>query len=467
MKRQLCVKGVSSKRPPTSPTVIHVESTYRRGDMVQALVYCHGSRGDVEPYLALAHALQRAGHSAVLAAPRLFLPAAEKYGVPFAPLDDEIIEFMTRPEFREVLQRSDAMTESDRKRKKELFAEVFPRTFSAVLRDMWNAAAEHGADLVVHSHNHREAAGQIAEKLGVPHVLASLYPNFVRSRSYPYWERTYCAPQPSEADENPFETLPARALAAWRADVLGLPPRADANDFRHRADGTPAPVLHGFSPHLLQPADDWPDWVHTTGFWSLPRATAWTPPDILRDFLADGDKPIFIGFGSSLAPDPGATGRLVRDAVRRAGVRAVVVAGWGGIEIPGPAPDILTVTEVPYDWLLPRVRAAVHAGGAGALNAALQAGIPQVSCPFHKEQLMWAKHLQAAGVAPAPLLQRDLTSDGLAGALRRAVTDPDLARTATRLARQVRTEHGAERAVRVLERIHTEQSGERRAGDHA
>ncbi|MFJ9468121.1 glycosyltransferase [Streptomyces caniferus] len=116
---------------------------------------------------------------------------------------------------------------------------------------------------------------------------------------------------------------------------------------------------------------------------------------------------------------------------------------------------------------MPRVRAAVHAGGAGALNAALEAGIPQVSCPFHKEQLMWAKHLQAAGVAPAPLLQRDLTPDGLAGALRRAVTDPDLARTATRLARQVRTEHGAERAVRVLERIHTEQSGERRAGDHA
>ncbi|MFI8238597.1 glycosyltransferase [Streptomyces sp. NPDC085866] len=434
---------------------------------MKALVYCHGSRGDVEPYLALSVALQQAGHSVVLAAPRLFSPSAEKYGVPFAALNDDLVQLMTRPEFRDVLQRSDALTEADRELKKKIFVESFPRMYPAVLRDMWEVAADGSADIVVHSHNHREAVPQIAERLGVPHVLATLYPNFVPSRDYTFFERTYRIPEKPGQEENVFTALPARALAEWRSEVLGLPPRENAQDFRHRADGTPATVLHGFSPQVVKPSADWPEWVHTTGFWSLPPAVDWTPPEDLRRFLAAGEKPVFVGFGSSLAPDPRATGRLVQEAVRRAGVRAVVVAGWGGIEIPEPGTDIITATEVPYDWLLPRVRAAVHAGGVGAHNAALEAGVPQVSCPFHKEQLVWAGRLHELGVAPAPLLQRDLTADALAEAIRIAVTDPGIARTVAGVAALVREEDGARNAVRVLERVHHEQTGARRVAHHA
>ncbi|MEV4439887.1 glycosyltransferase [Streptomyces sp. NPDC049577] len=437
---------------------------------MKALLYCYGSRGDVEPYLALAFALREAGHEAVLAAPALFAPAAERHGVPFAPLNDEVPRMMTGPEFREALMRSDEMTEADRRRRREVFLDLFPRVYPVLLREMWDAASG-GADIVVHSHNHREVVPQIAEKLGVPHVLASLYPNFVPSAEYPLWERGVQQGKPAGDGPDVFTSLPQQALAAWRSDVLGLPPREGAGDYLTRPDGTPATVLHGFSPHLIEPAADWPETVHTTGYWTLPAAGDWTPPAGLTRFLdaceEAGEKPVFIGFGSSMAPDPLAAGRLVRDAVRAAGVRAVVVAGWGGIEIPDPGEDILTVREVPYDWLLPRMRAAVHAGGVGAHNAALLAGIPQVSVAFHKEQQMWARYLHAAGVTPPPLRQRDLTTEALTDALRQAVSDPALARAADRIGALVRTEDGARTAVRVLERVHSDHSGKTHADHHA
>jgi sterol 3beta-glucosyltransferase len=134
----------------------------------------------------------------------------------------------------------------------------------------------------------------------------------------------------------------------------------------------------------------------------------------------------------------------------------VVVEGWGGIQVTGHADDILTVRDVPYAWLLPRVRAVVHAGGPGTYNDALRAGIPQVVCPFETSQRMWGEHLHRLGVAPPPVMQRDLTSEGLAADIRRAVTDPGIAAAAARFGALLGAEDGLGAAVRVLEKVHAE-----------
>ncbi|MEV4439122.1 nucleotide disphospho-sugar-binding domain-containing protein [Streptomyces sp. NPDC049577] len=204
---------------------------------------------------------------------------------------------------------------------------------------------------------------------------------------------------------------------------------------------------------MLEPAADWPEWVHPTGFWMLPGRPGWQPSPRLLRFLAEGEKPVFLGFGSHLGLDPERTGRAVVEAVRRTGVRAVVVTGWGGVVIPDPPETVLVEEEIPYDWLFPRVRAAVHPGGTGTHNAALHAGIPQVIVPFQKEGTMWANHLHRLGVAPAPVKHVDLTADTLADALHQALTDPGIARTVARLARDMAPEDGAANAVRVLEQI--------------
>lgn len=423
---------------------------------MKALIYTHGSRGDVQPYLALAHALNRAGHSATLVGPRLYEPWVTGHGVAFAPVDDEVVRLQRRPDVRRILLHQEKAGDPYQQERERIFQEIFPRVYPVVLREMWEAAEASGADIVVYSHSSRQAVHQIAERLGVPHVFASLYPHFVPSRRYPpevgsFEERPDNLERHARAEGAVGEGAVGVLFDRWRAEVLGLPPRAGSLDHRFRADGSPAPVVLGFSPHVLDPAPDWPDWVHVTGPWVLPADPAWQPPPRLVRFLGEGEKPVFVGFGSLLGTDPEHTGRMVVEALRRTGLRAVVVTGWGGIAIPDPPDGVLVEQEIPYDWLMPRVRAAVHAGGSGTHNAALAAGIPQVACPFHKEQLMWAGRLHGLGVAPAPLHQRDLTADALTDALRTAVTDPGIARAAARLAERTAGERGAVQAVRVLE----------------
>ncbi|MEE1810091.1 glycosyltransferase [Streptomyces sp. BE133] len=425
---------------------------------MKVLIYSHGTRGDLQPYLAVAHALNRAGHTATLVGPSIFEPFAESYGVRFAPVTDEGVKLLQRPDVRKLLLTTDPESEEYRKAREAIFREFMPKTYPVLLRQFWDAARG-GADLLVHSHHSRQVMHQMAEKLGIPSVLATLHPNLVASRRYPAQlgsleARPDNLEQHARVNSAPLNPLLVEMISTWRTETLGLPLRDDYLDFRHRPDGRPTPVLHGFSPHVLEPAPEWPDWVHTTGFWSLP-ANQRPSAELLR-FLEAGEPPVFFGFGSLAHGDPEKTGQLVLDVVRRTGVRAVVVTGWGGISITDPPANVLVESDVPYDWLFPRVRAAVHAGGPGTLNAALEAGIPQMACPFHKEQLMWGNHLRDLGVAPEPIPYNDLTVDGLVEAVRHTITDPEIADNTRRLAEKLKGENGAENAVKALEHIHRE-----------
>ncbi|MEV7190046.1 glycosyltransferase [Kitasatospora sp. NPDC093102] len=425
---------------------------------MKALIYaCHGFRGDIQPYLALAYALERAGHTAALVGPRRFAALAEEHGVRYVPLNDELLGAYSRADMQETLLHSDAPRPEDHQLRMTLFQEIMPRIFPGLLADMYQAACEEQPDVIVYSHVWRQAAHQIAERLDVPHVLAALYPHYVPSRDYPPGDGLSAHPSNlanhEQAIRNPMDPVTSALVATWRSDVLQLPPRENWLDYRSSADGTPTPVLHGFSPHELVPSPDWPAWVHTTGFWNLPAHESWKPSERLLDFLAGGETPIVVGFGSMVRPDTENVGRIVQTAVRDTSNRAVIVTGWGGIKITEPSEDILVVDEVPYDWLFPRVRAAVHAGGIGTHNAALVAGIPQVAVPFHFEQLMWSEHLHALGVAPRPIMQRELTAENLTEAIRQATSDSGIARSAARFAELMRPEDGCAEAVRLLEDI--------------
>lgn len=448
------------------PPELRVESGSRsgpeKGTELKVLVYVtDGSRGDVQPYLALAYALNRAGHTATLVGPRLYGDFAAEFDVPFAPLNDELVRLQSSPEVRGLYLNND--DPQVQRRLRESTIALFPRVFPLMMREMWDAASD-GADLIVYSPSSRQVTHQIAERLGVPHVLASLYPHHVVSREYspgPGLRPTATNLEDHARVNRPLEPPLSDWVGQWRTDVLGLAPRDDYTDFRTDVHGNPTPVLHGFSPHVLKPAADWPEWVHTTGFWTLPRRPDWQPPAELVRFLEQGPTPISVGFGSMFGGDPEATGELVVEAVSAAGERAVVVEGWGGIRVVDPPENVMVVRDVPYDWLFPRVRAAVHAGGTGTYNAALVAGLPQMACPFHNEQQMWADHVHGLGVSAPPVKFRELTAEALRSGIVTATTDPAIARNAQRLAEKLSPESPLEDAVRVLERVRRAGSGKR------
>ncbi len=234
---------------------------------------------------------------------------------------------------------------------------------------------------------------------------------------------------------------------------LGLPRRHGRHDVLRRPDSGPATVLQAFSRHLLPGRLDYPSRVHTIGFWYLPSPPDWTPSPELAAFLAGGPAPVYIGFGSMAGTDPRRMGRIVTEAVRQAGVRAVLATGWGGIRATGLPGTVHLLDQAPHDWLLPRMAAIVHHGGSGTTGAALAAGRPQVICPFVADQPFWAARAHAVGVAVPPQPPRRLTSDTLAAAIRLATTDEAMKATADEFGRRVRAEEGTGRAVTILESL--------------
>lgn len=321
-----------------------------------------------------------------------------------------------------------------------------------VLRDVGAAARVSRADVVVHTPS--VPAHHAAEMLGVPAVLATLQPGWVPTARFPC-PMVPLPKLPSFLNRPSYAVVSAtlrayRGIAAtWRTD-LGLPTYRGSYDLLRDADGRHRLVLQAFSPQVTPIDPEWPHAVRTTGFWYLPASVSWSPPEELRQFLDGGPVPVHVGFGSMAGRDAARTAATVVQAVREAGVRAVLATGWGGIAATSNADDVLVIDQAPHDWLFPRTSVVVHHGGGGTTAAALAAGRPQVVCPFVADQPHWANRMHAVGVAPPPVRQQNLTAERLAAAITQAgaLRDP-----ADQLGKEIRAEDGANAAVDALEQI--------------
>ena len=208
-------------------------------------------------------------------------------------------------------------------------------------------------------------------------------------------------------------------------------------------------MLYNYSPSLLPQPGDWPaSRIRVTGAWTLPGSTA-EPTSALRQFVEAGERPVAVGFGSMRVGDA-ERARLslaVLDALHRLKRRAVVIRGWGALDLASDE-RIMVVDHAPFAWLLPRVAAMVHHGGAGTVAAAARAGVPQIVVPFVADQFFWAWQLQRLGVSPGGLSRRRLDGGSLAAAISR--TEPML-EVAQRLGARVRREDGIGAAIEALE----------------
>jgi sterol 3beta-glucosyltransferase len=421
---------------------------------VKVLIMTLGTRGDVQPFVALARGLAAEGHDAVLAAPHRYDEFVRGNGVRFAGVDDGPMRLMDRGSAADGDSVVDDVALGGLSGKLAV-AKQMPGLFARTLEDCWSVAQDAGADVVVH--NGQVIAGQhVAERLGIPAVLALPLPMYVPTREFPWPGQSLPRFVPNRLTflgmKGPAMVF-GRTLDRWRASI-GLPKRAGRHDPLRAPDGSQAPVLHAISRHVVPRPADWPTTATMTGYWFLTDPEPAPLPRGLVEFLDAGEPPVFIGFGSMSGPDPAATTATVLAAARRAGVRAVIGTAWGGLTTNATDnTDVFAINEVPFDQLFPKMAAVVHHGGAGTIAAAVAAGRPQVVCPFVADQPFWGQRVHDLGVAPAPIDQRHLDADRLATAIDRAVADTRLASAATRLGRLVLAEDGVHEAVRQLETI--------------
>ncbi|MEZ4240497.1 MAG: glycosyltransferase [Myxococcota bacterium] len=332
-----------------------------------------GTRGDVQPVLALAEALRELGHEPSLAIPPNFTAEAERLGFHAVPVGIEMR--LPRPGAPPVAPPS--------------VDDLVADQFAAVGR----AAA--GCDAILGANAHQYAARSIAEARGLPYRCALYAPTAL----------------PTPATSAAWTARAGARVATERA-ALGLGPVDDL--LAHIVGDRP---LLATDP-ALDPA---PPGVVQTGDWARADPTP-LPPAVAR-FLDAGEPPVYVGFGSM--PTPGAAPEAVLAAMRALGRRAVLSRGWSAGALPEAA-DCLVVDEVPHRALFPRVAAVVHHGGAGTTHTAARAGVPQLVVPMYSDQPHWAQRVVALGLG-ATVPSGAVTGSALQEALAAALAASDAA----------------------------------------
>lgn len=397
----------------------------------------YGTEGDTRPMALLCRALMDAGHSAHLLADATTLGYAAGLGVPATALAGDI---------RTVLQQDTTLAAagSGFRNTASAFARMATANSEAWLRA--TMAAGDGCDAVVLGGLAGFVGLSAAEALGIPAIGTGQIPitptrafasPFLRPGTVPRWLNRMSHRLVNAAIWRVFKT----SVNAARTAVCGLAPR--------RRVWTEHPMLYGVSPSLVPQPADWPPGARICGHWLAP-ATEWSPPPALGEFLAGGEPPIYLGFGSM-----GALGGapLIREALRALrGRRALFYPGWGGVAAGDLPANVHLLEEAPHGWLFPRVALAIHHGGAGTAHAAIRAGVPSAVVPFAGDQPFWADRLRKAGVAPAPVPARGLRAEGLAGAIDEAERDGPRANAAA-LAGAVAGEDGLKVAATAIEQL--------------
>jgi vancomycin aglycone glucosyltransferase len=385
---------------------------------MRVLISSVGTRGDVQPAVALALELRALGHTVRLCVPPNFVAWVGGMGFEARPIGIE----MRAPKPGEP-----------------------PPMIPDLIADQFKVveAAAVGCDLIVGAGAHQYAARSIAERLGIAFIDAVYAP--------------VSLPSPDVApggQADPYGT-PDANMKLWQANKAGWNQRSLDRVNANRARLGLAPVAdvldHILGDHVmlaadatLAPAPSTPGVdVVQTGAWLMPDASALSPE--LEAFLDAGEPPVYLGLGSM--PAPGEASRTLIEAARAVGRRAILSRGWSGLELADDGSDCIAIGDVNQQALFPRVAAVVHHGGAGTTTAAARAGAPQVATPMFGDQFYFGRRIRDLGIgSSAPFA--GLTAAVLASALEEALA-PATASGAREVARRIKPDGARAAALRL------------------
>jgi sterol 3beta-glucosyltransferase len=409
-----------------------------------------GTRGDVQPLIALGLGLQRRGYAVQVLTHEPFRRLIAEHGLDFAPLDGNPNELFFHSEFRAALTYDGGLFRSARGTLNYLRA-ARP-LFARMLSSAWQGCQ--GSDALIIGLP-TTWGDQIADALGIPCVWALTQP-LGRTAAF-------ASPlQPFDLTLGPAYNYLTHVITEhvvwqpwrdildnWRRGALGLS-RLESVSWAARTAARGDLFLFGFSPHIVPRPADWPGRYHVTGYWFLEHAAEWQPTPDLLDFLSADPLPLYVGFGGAAAElDEHFLAHVLR-GIALSGQRAILNIGAGSHDHNLPA-NIYPLGSLPHGWLFPQLSAAVHHGGAGTVAAALRAGIPSICVPFGADQFFWGSRVARLKSGPTAIPARRLTANRLAEAIDAATREPIFRLSAAMLGQQIGAEQGVERAVALID----------------
>jgi len=404
---------------------------------MKVTIVAFGTRGDVQPLIALGVGLRDVGHAVRFVTQVKFCDLASRCGLECAPVEADV----RLPSQKKVVTGYQSPLTLYR-----LAQHYLKRT----LADVWDGCKD--AEALIFSDWGRIPSEHIVEKLDIPAFMSFIHPQqmkFLYPETLVYGPR-YRWVTSLLRKQMLWHIGLKRQVNIWRKHTLGLPPTtfsASEGLLKTRK----VPFFYAYSPTVYPKPANWPDWFHVTGYCFLDRPADWSPPAALLDFLASGPPPVYVGFSSMTNRKIERMMGTLVEGLSLAKQRGILVTGWSELAKSVTLPEsVFAIDAVPHDWLFPQLAAAVHHGGSGTTAAAFRAGIPSVVVPFALDQPFWGWRVSELGAGPPALPPKQLTAERLAQAINTAVTDTTIRHRATALGEQIRAEDGVAQAVALF-----------------
>ncbi len=412
---------------------------FKRKGSYRFAVLNWGTRGDIQPFVALGAELVARGHQVVMAAREPYRSLAEERGIEYFAMEEDGTEKLMRAlaasrSLPEMLNTSTSYSRSIARQQ---------------LQSFWDASR--GADVILSKVITTPTAVHVAEARGLPVFWVHFDPGFIPNASYCFTDGRI---QDRGGIFNRFMSafmllsfglFLSDKVNAWRVKRgLPLDPLMTRNWAPHLSR---FPAFAAWSRHFIPRPADWPERIVQTGWWRVQNTKPVEP--LLRKFVEAGPPPVYIGFGSWGVHEKTAVTEVILEALRLTGNRAVLLRNTVD-DRPEFPKGILVCEDMPHDWLLPRVKAAVHHGGAGTTGAVIMAGVPSIIVPSFGMQAAWGQ-LVADRKIGWTMPKEEMNAERLAAALR-GVEDPDVRERARALGALARTEGGEKQAADEIER---------------
>ncbi len=373
-----------------------------------------GSRGDTQPYVALGLELKKMGCDVRMVGFQNFESFVRSYGLDFYPIPGDVVSVAASISGMQSMRADNPL--------KLLFSfKKLQEIASHLQKDFYHACA--GADVVVY-HPGAAVGYFAAQCMGVPSVLAIPFP-MRPTREYPsliFYDMPRLGALFNLFSHKILQQLmwfgSSAPVKQFLKQEWGAVPAFFSSPFT-------AQTTHRFSTitscsnYVFPRPVDWPENVHSSGYWFLDDAGDWTPPADLLDFLKYGAPPVYIGFGSiGDAGQAQQTTRLAIEALGQSGQRGILATGWSGMTKLDDLPaNVFMLESAPHFWLFPRMAVVVHHGGAGTTAAGLRAGVPSIVIPSGNDQFAWGRRVYELGVGAQPIPRKKLTAEKLSAAI--------------------------------------------------
>ena len=396
-----------------------------------------GSRGDVEPFLALGELLTPRGHEVVYCFPEQYVDLVDD-GNRVLPFTRKFLELIEGPAGRAIMGASTGFQKirdyyAGYREGEPINEILFHQQAQYIEAEQPDVVVYHPKCMYPLLHRLREG-GRTIMYSPVPYLVhaSGEHPHIAFSKSRGAWfnKMTYA--------------LTNYGMSKKIADAQHLLPHPlhySRSDIRRGL--VTERMVFAVSPTLAPPPKSLPARVQVLGFHERQRTTNWQPDRQLLDFLDRNPKPLLVGFGSMLTPDPAALSATICRVLDEENIPAVINRAGGGlppVEKYRNHPLIHFVDRIPYDWMMPRAGAMIHHGGSGTLHGSLLHGLPTLVFPHIIDQFMWNRRVDDLGAGPLGVPVRKLNRSWFGALTLDLLQEPSYRKRAEEIGDQMRRE---------------------------